>query len=103
MCLTCTSGKIDAEADGDTWHADPARIPLDNQRDNDLETVGWRVLRFNTLQIQEEIETYCLTMVVKNINRLGGVDEGGWVPRRFNLDAPDGLQQMALFDALDPA
>ena len=102
FAIHCASGKIDAETDGDTWHADPARIPLDNQRDNDLETVGWRVLRFNTLQIREEIEAYCVPTVIKNINRLGGVDEGGWVPRRVNLGAPGGLQQMGLFDDLDP-
>lgn len=102
FAIYCASGNIDAETDGDTWHADPARIPLDNQRDNDLETVGWRVLRFNTLQIREEIEAYCVPTVIKNINRLGGVDEGGWVPRRVNLGAPGGLQQMGLFDDLDP-
>jgi hypothetical protein len=40
FAVYCAAGKIDIELDGETWHSDPARIPLDNPRDNDLETVG---------------------------------------------------------------
>jgi very-short-patch-repair endonuclease len=101
FALYCASGKIDVETDGDTWHADPERIPLDNLRDNDLETVGWRVLRFNTHQIQEEMAEYCVPTVVKNINRLGGLEEQRIVPRKIDLDAPAGWQQMTLFDSAD--
>ena len=32
----CEKGKMDVETDGDSWHADPKRIPMDNRRDNDL-------------------------------------------------------------------
>lgn len=95
FALYCESGKIDVETDGDTWHADPERIPLDNLRDNDLETTGWRVLRFNTYHVQEQLAEYCLPTVVENINRLGGLDEGGLVPRKVALD---GSRQMTLFD-----
>lgn len=98
FALYCALGKIDVETDGDTWHADPERIPLDNLRDNDLETVGWRVLRFNSYHIQERMAEYCLPAVVENVNRLGGLDEGGLVPRKFSLDAPTGLHQMSLFE-----
>jgi very-short-patch-repair endonuclease len=98
FAIHCASGKIDVETDGDTWHADRERIPLDNLRDNALKTVGWRVLRFNTLQIRKEMDEYCLPTVVENINRLGGVDEGRLVPRRIDLDVPGGLQQLGLFD-----
>jgi len=98
FAIYCASGKIDVETDGDTWHADRERIPQDNLRDNDLETTGWRVLRFNTSHIREEMEEYCLRTVVENINRLGGVEEGRLVPRRIDLDAPGGVQQLGLFD-----
>jgi len=98
FAIYCATGKIDVETDGDRWHADRERIPLDNLRDNGLETAGWRVLRFNTPQIREEMEGYCLPTVVENINRLGGVEEGRVVPRRIDLDAPGGLQQWGLFD-----
>ncbi|MDY6876052.1 MAG: DUF559 domain-containing protein [Chloroflexota bacterium] len=99
FAIYCTSGKIDVETDGDTWHADPERIPLDNLRDNDLETTGWRVLRFNTLHIREKMAEYCVPTIVENINRLDGVDEKErLVPRRINPDAPDGAYQLGLFD-----
>ena len=103
FAIYCGSGKIDVETDGDTWHADPERIPLDNLRDNDLETVGWRVLRFNTYHIQEEMAEYCLPTVVENIHRLGGVEEGKLVPRRITLDGPDGWRQLTLFEHGMPA
>ncbi len=99
FAIYCALGKIDVETDGDTWHADPQRIPLDNLRDNDLETTGWRVLRFNTHHIQEELANYCVPTVVENINRLGGLKEGGVIPRKIDLDAPGGWQQPSLFDA----
>jgi len=99
FAVYCASGKVDVETDGDTWHADPERIPLDNLRDNDLETTGWRILRFNTHQIQEEMAEYCLPTIVKNINRLGGLDEQGIVPRKIDLDMPSGWQQLTLSDA----
>jgi len=100
FAIYCASGKIDVETDGDTWHANPERIPLDNLRDNDLGTAGWRVLRFNTPQVREQMDEYCLRTVVENINRLGGADEGRLVPRRIALDTPGGLQQLVLFDDL---
>ena len=99
FAIYCAAGKIDMETDGDTWHADPERIPLDNLRDNDLETAGWRILRFNTHHIQEQMAEYCLPTIVENINRLGGVDEGRLVPRRINLDGQRGWQQLILFEA----
>ena len=47
FAIFCNQGKIDIETDGDTWHSDPERIPLDNQRDTDLVSKGWHVMRFN--------------------------------------------------------
>lgn len=98
FAIYCTLGKLDVETDGDTWHADPERIPLDNLRDNDLETTGWKLLRFNTHQVQEQMAKYCLPTIVENIKKLGGVDEGRLVSRQINLDAPDGMYQLGLFD-----
>jgi very-short-patch-repair endonuclease len=43
FAIYCAQGNIDIETDGNTWHADPERIPLDNQRDVDLVTAGWLV------------------------------------------------------------
>ncbi len=96
FAMYCTSGKLDVETDGDTWHADPERIPLDNLRDNDLETADWRLLRFNGHQIREEMAEYCLPTIAQNINKLGGVDEETrMVPRHIQLEASF---QMDFFD-----
>ena len=105
FAVYCTSGKLDVETDGDTWHSDPARIPLDNRRDNDLETDGWSLLRFNTQQIQEEMAEYVVPTVVETVNKLGGVDEGHAVPHLISPTSPNGLRQLGLFhppDALPP-
>ena len=97
FAVYCTAGKLDVEADGDSWHADPKRIPLDNLRDNDLETAGWKLLRFNGCQIREEMAEYCLPTIVDNIKNIGGVDEGRLVPREINPHDP-GTYQLGLFD-----
>jgi very-short-patch-repair endonuclease len=97
FALYCVQGKLNLETDGDTWHADPQRIPLDNRRDNDLETAGWKLLRFNTHQIREQMAEYCLPTIVENVNKLGGIDDGRLVARRINLDAA-GTDQLGLFD-----
>jgi hypothetical protein len=70
---------------------------LDNLRDNDLETAGWKLLRFNTRQIHEQMAEYCLPTIVENVNKLGGIDDGWLVARRINLDAA-GADQLGLFD-----
>jgi very-short-patch-repair endonuclease len=97
FAVYCVSGKLDVETDGDTWHADPARIPQDNLRDNDLETSGWSLLRFNTRQIREQMAEYCLPTIVENINNLGGVSEGRLIPRVVSLDEAS-PRQLSLFD-----
>jgi very-short-patch-repair endonuclease len=98
FAIYCTSGKIDVETDGDLWHANPERSGKDNFRDNDVKTVGWKVLRFNGRQIREQLQAYCLPVISENINRLDGLDEGRIVPRKVDPDAPDGTSQPTLFD-----
>ena len=75
FALFCREGRIDVETDGDTWHADPERIPEDNRRDNDLASAGWYVLRFNGRQVRESMNEYCLPKVTGMINRLDGLGE----------------------------
>jgi very-short-patch-repair endonuclease len=101
FAIPCATGKIDVETDGDLWHANRQRAGQDNLRDNALKTKGWQVLRFNTAQIQEKMETYTLPTVVENIERLGGVDEGRLVPRHIDRDMLKGVWQLGLFDEVD--
>jgi very-short-patch-repair endonuclease len=98
FALFCTKGKIDVETDGDTWHADPKRIPEDNRRDNDLEVSGWHVLRFNGHQIRESMSEYCVPKITEMINRLDGLSEERLVPRTFHSDSEGIAQQLTLFD-----
>jgi very-short-patch-repair endonuclease len=97
FAIYCDGGKLDVETDGDSWHADPARIPQDNRRDNDLETAGWKLLRFNGQQLHEEMTKYCLPAITKNVQKLGGVAEGRLIARDIP-HGPGGESQLSLFD-----
>ena len=77
FALFCNKGNVDVETDGDTWHANKERSPLDNQRNNDLEVVSWSVLRFNTRHINEQLEDYCLPTIQDKINHAGGLSDEG--------------------------
>jgi very-short-patch-repair endonuclease len=96
FAVFCNKGKIDIEADGDTWHAQRERIDKDNNRNNGLEEKGWKVLRYNGKQIREE-QPYYLAEIQKTINRLDGLIDDGLVPRKFYPDS-DGAQQLSLFE-----
>ena len=88
----------DVETDGDTWHADKKRIPIDNLRDNNLHQRGWYTLRFNTYHVREEMAEYCIPTIVETINRLGGLgQEGQLVLSLPNPATADGFQQLNLF------
>jgi very-short-patch-repair endonuclease len=98
FALFCAKGQIDVETDGDNWHADRARIPEDNRRDNALQAAGWHVLRFNGRQIRESLSDYCVPPIAETINILGGLADEGFVPRVF-YQRPEGLaQQLSLFE-----
>lgn len=75
FAVYCMQGKIDLETDGDTWHSNKEKAKQDNFRDNLLNTEGWRVLRFNTIQVKESMDSYCIPIIAENINRLGGLDK----------------------------
>jgi len=100
FAIYCGTGKVDVEADGDTWHANPEKAVQDNRRDNALNAVGWKVLRFTSYHIREEVSDYCLRTVVDTVNNLGGVDEGQLLPRRIDPGGPGSAHQLGLFDNL---
>jgi very-short-patch-repair endonuclease len=99
FAIYCDNGSIDVETDGDTWHANPEKAGEDRLRDNALGVFGWKVLRFGTQDIQERIEHYCVPTVAEAINKLGGIDEGRYLPRKIYLDS-EGKYQIGLFDDL---
>ena len=80
FAIYCMLGELDVETDGDRWHANAERSKADNLRDNDLQTAGWRVLRFTTVQVREQMADYCLPLIVQNIRHLGGADAPQTLP-----------------------
>lgn len=102
FAVFCEDGKLDIEADGDTWHADKARIADDNLRNNALAAQGWKVLRFNGMQVREQMAEYCVPQIVETVNRLGGVSEANGPPRTY-IQTKSGIeQQLRLFDERAP-
>lgn len=73
--IYCRNGTIDVETDGDTFHTDRQQVTQDNIRENDLKTMGWCTLRFNTQQVKEAMAEYCIPTIAANINRLGGLED----------------------------
>ncbi len=59
-----------------------------NRRDNELETVGWKLLRISTYQLREQMEDYCIPRILKNVKQLGGPDEGCPVSPAVQPDLP---------------
>ena len=98
FAIYCAKGFIDLETDGDFWHANPEKASEDNYRNNALETMGWKVIRFNDKQIHEEMTNYCVPTIVDTINRLGGIEEGKTIPRKIG---PSGVHQSTLFDDIN--
>ena len=96
FAIYCANGKLAVETDGDAWHANPRKAAQDNVRDNDLTAIGWKMLRFNTRQVKEQMADYCVPSVVKTVNSMGGLDERGLLPRKIDLNAA-GSRQLGLF------
>jgi very-short-patch-repair endonuclease len=98
FAIFCDRGDLNVETDGDTWHANRERIPLDNQRDNELTGAGWSVLRFSGKQIREGMTDQCIPQVKETINTLGGLSSEGLVPRKFDAQHAEAPRQLALFE-----
>ncbi|MDU9050110.1 MAG: DUF559 domain-containing protein [Candidatus Electrothrix sp. Rat3] len=97
FAVYCSEAKIDIETDGDSYHA--KKTAEDNRRNNALAAAGWKVLRFTTQQVQEQMESYCIRNITETINHAGGVDEGKMVARKIDLKT-NGVHQLSLFDDL---
>lgn len=89
FAIHCKKGKLDIETDGDYWHHKPEKAPKDNLRNNDLTSNGWSVIRFDSYQIKEKMETYCLPTIMTNINKLGGIEFDQLAMKRFKKQNPD--------------
>jgi very-short-patch-repair endonuclease len=98
FAVFCRDGPFDIETDGDTWHARRDRIPEDNRRDNDIQSAGWRLLRFNGKHIWEQMADCCVPRITSMVNKLGGLRDDGLVPRIFYPTSEGVAQQLTLFE-----
>jgi very-short-patch-repair endonuclease len=89
FAIHCKKGKLDIETDGDRYHHNPEAAAKDNVRNNDLTSNGWNVIRFDSQQIHEKMEVYCLPTIMTNINKLGGIEFDEEVMKRFKKQNPD--------------
>jgi very-short-patch-repair endonuclease len=72
FAVFCSEGHIDIECDGDHWHSEKPQIESDNKRNNDLTSGGWSVLRFNTKQLNENMNS-CLDTISRTVRVQGGL------------------------------
>jgi len=97
FAIFCNAGKLDVETDGDAWHIGRSSASEDNERDNELTSKGWDILRFRGQRIREEMAEYCVPKITETVNRLGGLEANGLVPRPFDPERPE-VQQLTLFE-----
>ncbi|MBN1150098.1 DUF559 domain-containing protein [candidate division WOR-3 bacterium] len=71
FAIYCRNGKIDVEADGDFWHHNSKKARNDNERNNDLSSSGWHVLRFTSEQIFKENGIKCVEKIGQTMEFLG--------------------------------
>jgi very-short-patch-repair endonuclease len=95
--IHCKKGKLDIETDGDRYHHNPEAATKDNIRNNDLTSNGWNVIRFDSQQIHEKMEAYCLPTIMTNINKLGGIEFDEEAMDRFKKQNP-GLSYPTYFE-----
>lgn len=74
FAIYCKKGKIDVETDGDFWHNNPKKAVKDNERNNDLASLGWQVLRFSSGQIIKDDTGYCMRKIIQTMHSLSGFD-----------------------------
>ncbi len=71
FCVFCRERNIDIECDGESYHTLPDALARDRERNNELASQGWSVLRFSGTQIRKNLPD-CLKLINKTIRTNGG-------------------------------
>ena len=71
--IFCKKGDIDVECDGEKYHILPDALTRDRERNNQLTSFGWNVLRFSGKEINRTLQN-CFRVVEKTINNLEGLN-----------------------------
>jgi len=98
FALFCQKGSVAIETDGDSWHLGHPQNAADNRRQNDLTSERWYILRFDTHQIREQMNDYCIGKIQETIEENGGLIDDGLVPRKFHTLSEGCGQQLTLFE-----
>ena len=97
FAVFCLKSPLALETDGDTWHSkDKERTRQDYIRQNAVAAAGWQVLRFDTRQIREQMESYCVPVIRQAIQEQGGLTSAGLVPPRYYPET--NATQLSLFE-----
>ncbi len=72
--IFCKKGNIDLECDGEKYHTLPEALAKDRERNNELTSHGWQVLRFSGKEINRALDS-CFVKIERTIGNLGGILE----------------------------
>ena len=72
FAIFCGNRKLDIECDGEEYHTLPEALTKDRQRNNQLNSLGWNVLRFTGEEIHRTLQD-CFGTIETTIRTLGGV------------------------------
>lgn len=70
--IFCKNGKVDLECDGEKYHTLPEALAKDRERNNELTSHGWQVLRFSGKEINRAMDN-CFVKIERTIGNLGGI------------------------------
>ena len=72
--IFCRDGNIDVECDGEKYYVLPEALAKDRERNNELTSFGWRILRFSGKEINQTINN-CFGKIERTVGSLGGISE----------------------------
>ena len=75
LAVFCSGGRIAIECDNLKAHSDGVQIAKDKMKDTFLKRHGWWLFRLTESDITERLD-YCLGLVVKAVEKLGGPSTG---------------------------
>ena len=77
--IFCKKGNIDLECDGEKYHTLPKALAKDRERNNELTSFGWNVLRFTGEEINKTTNN-CFRIIDKTISNLDGTLNVQFIP-----------------------
>ena len=93
FAIFCNANDIAIECDGNTYHDSQEQVHNDKQRDNELKSKGWSVMRFTTKAIRERM-AQSVNLLKDAINSQGGLK----IDNRNGVKFIRTNNQLGLFD-----